>query len=174
MFLEKPSDIMPTVFLYPNHAKEIEYTCPTSRQNNIAIILDINKHTHLEYGCPSVPSATEITLPQTNTQISPITDPLPSKQSHTEILAKKFGGSVMEKRRRKMKQHQRRKWKQRNLFLVRQLQEIKHEKRVNKQEAKIKTYKTWAEDFDALKFIKEEINMARKSGFETKSILSEK
>ena len=68
-------------------------------------------------------------------------------------------------RKTKMNKHQKRKWKKRMQFRIRDRKIAKIKKREKKLQEFDNQYRTMTEEFDAEKFVDEQIAMARKGGW---------
>ena len=69
-------------------------------------------------------------------------------------------------RKRKMKKHQRKKWRKRMQFRIRDRKILIAKRKENKMRELEKKFSTLADEFDAEKFVDERIALARKGGWE--------
>lgn len=147
-----------------------EYILPTTRSSALwkKTILDpllINTSYDLPTGFSIV---TEKVTPSLH-HLVPIEDPDPLQgvvDGRLPPIKKEAMPWLMTLRKRKMKKHKLRKLRKKMLFVNRNLRLIKFKKREKEMQMIEKRYLDWGKEFDAEKFVDEQLKLAKSGGYE--------
>ena len=145
--------------LQKNSAFPSEYILPTIIKNDIFKISIIDPLKPVEYRLPvSNEIVSEIVTPSLEHTV-PITDPA------LFPVVEKQAAWLVKQRHRKMKNHQRRKFRKRMKFVLRAMKLRRTKRREAKLQAELKRIQDIGDNFNAEQFVREKLELSRQGGY---------
>lgn len=138
-----------------------KYICPTASHSHPVAIVDNLNTGNISVECPTLPICSSLEMPQNQNSGTEITEPVVNNNQKPVIEAK----NIMKIRRRKMNRHQLKKFRKRMKFVLLKQRMAKEKKKEAAFQAMLADIRQDAENYDALQFIKGELEAARRGGF---------